>query len=115
MAAWCVVRGIDYLVEECPMAKGNRHLGLQRDLELDRGGARPGRRPPSTWDSSIAWLRCSSAIRAAAVDGLNECALCGSPTTGDVCAFCRLLEKSRAIEPVPVEFVLSTRGGKGRR
>ena len=52
---------------------------------------------------------------AAAVDGLSECALCGSPTTGDVCAFCRLLEKSRAIEPVPVEFVLSTRGGKGRR
>ena len=27
-AAWCVIRGIDYLVEECPMAAGNRHLGV---------------------------------------------------------------------------------------
>ena len=31
-AAWCVVRGIDYLVEECPMAAGNRHLGYKAAL-----------------------------------------------------------------------------------
>ena len=36
MAAYCVLRGIDYQVEECPMAAGNRHLGykeLLNDLE----------------------------------------------------------------------------------
>ncbi len=27
MAAYCVLRGIDYQVEECPMAEGNKHLG----------------------------------------------------------------------------------------
>src|SRR5512139_1072108 len=32
MAAWCVVRGIDYIVEECPMALGNRHLGYKEAL-----------------------------------------------------------------------------------
>ena len=26
MAAYCLLRGIDYIVEECPMADGNRHL-----------------------------------------------------------------------------------------
>ena len=28
-AAWCIMRGIDYQVEECPMAAGNRHLGYK--------------------------------------------------------------------------------------
>ena len=44
------------------MAEGQPAPGLQRDLELDRGRRRPARRRPSIWDSSIAWLRCSSAI-----------------------------------------------------
>jgi tRNA-5-methyluridine54 2-sulfurtransferase len=91
-AAWCVVRGIDYLVEECPMAKGNRHLGYKETLNSIEAGS-PG-------------------AKAAFYLGLNECERCGSPTTGDICAFCRLLDKSRAIDPVPVEMVLS---GRGRR
>ena len=32
MAAWCVVRGIDYVVEECPMAVGNKHLAYKDAL-----------------------------------------------------------------------------------
>jgi tRNA(Ile)-lysidine synthase TilS/MesJ len=32
MAAWCIVRGIDYIVEEGPMAEGNRHLGYKAAL-----------------------------------------------------------------------------------
>ena len=31
-AAYCVLRGIDYIVEECPMAAGNRHLGYKEAL-----------------------------------------------------------------------------------
>ena len=32
MAAYCVLRGIDYIVEECPMADGNRHLHYKEAL-----------------------------------------------------------------------------------
>ena len=32
MAAWCIVRGIDYQVEECPMAAGNKHLAYKAAL-----------------------------------------------------------------------------------
>ena len=42
-AAWCVVRGIDYQVEECPMAAGNRHLDFKatlNDLESRSPGAK---------------------------------------------------------------------------
>ena len=32
IAAYCVLEGIDYQVEECPMAAGNRHLGYKEVL-----------------------------------------------------------------------------------
>ena len=32
LAAYCVLTGIDYIVEECPMAAGNRHLGYKNAL-----------------------------------------------------------------------------------
>ena len=32
LAAYCVVAGIDYIIEECPMAAGNRHLGYKEVL-----------------------------------------------------------------------------------
>ena len=32
LAAYCVLTGIDYIVEECPMAAGNRHLGYKELL-----------------------------------------------------------------------------------
>ena len=31
-AAYCVLRGIDYIVDECPMAAGNKHLGYKESL-----------------------------------------------------------------------------------
>ncbi len=34
MAAYCVIRRIDYIVEECPMAEGNRHLAYKEALNL---------------------------------------------------------------------------------
>ena len=32
LAAYCVLTGIDYIIEECPMAAGNRHLGYKELL-----------------------------------------------------------------------------------
>ena len=37
LAAYCVLTGIDYIVEECPMAVGNRHLGYKNAGRRDRG------------------------------------------------------------------------------
>ena len=110
-AAWCVVRGIDYLVEECPMAKGNRHLGYKETLNSIEAGS-PGAKAAFYLGFLDRMAPLLAGHSVAAVEGLNSCERCGSPTTGDVCAFCRLLDKSRAIDPVPVELVLS---GRGRR
>jgi uncharacterized protein (TIGR00269 family) len=109
-AAWCVTRGIDYQVEECPIAAGNRHLGYKESLN-----AVEARSPGSKAAFYLGFLERMAPLladrSAAATGGLGPCDRCGAPTTGDVCAFCRLVERASAHEPVPVDLVL----GRGRR
>jgi tRNA-5-methyluridine54 2-sulfurtransferase len=112
-AAWCVLRRIDYQVEECPMAAGNRHLGYKEALNAVEAQS-PGTKAHFYFAFLERMAPLLAGMSAAAAGELNDCTQCGSPTTGDVCAFCRLVEKSSAHEPVPVEMVL-TRGGRGRR
>ena len=40
---------------------------------------------------------------------LGACTECGAPTTGEVCAFCRLRNQVSGVERVPVELVLGKR------
>lgn len=108
MAAYCVLRGIDYIVEECPMADGNRHLGYKEALN-----AIEERSPGSKHAFYFEFLaKASSLFRPLAVAeqeaSLRPCASCGSPTTGEVCAFCSLV--ARATDPA-----VAVRLGQTRR
>ncbi len=100
MAAYCVVRGISYQVDECPMAVGNRHLGYKEALnEIEL------RSPGSKHSFYFGFLdRAADRFAAEAAlerEALQACASCGAPTTNEVCAFCRLAERATA---VPVAF-----------
>ena len=110
-AAWCVVRGIDYQVEECPMAAGNRHLDFKATLN-DLESRSPGAKAAFYLNFLENMAPLLAATRASVVASLSRCARCGSPTTGDICAFCRLVEVSSAHDAVPVEML---RPAKGRR
>jgi uncharacterized protein (TIGR00269 family) len=94
-AAYCVVQGIDYQVEECPMAAGNKHLGYKEALnELER-------RSPGTKASFYFGFLSRAADRfAAGADsgGIGRCTRCGAPAGGSVCAFCRLTERLTGAE-----------------
>jgi uncharacterized protein (TIGR00269 family) len=100
-AAYCVVRGIDYQVEECPMSKGNRHLGYKEALnDVER------RSPGSKHEFYFGFLDRAAERFASGDTGaadLAPCGRCGAPTPGEICAFCRLLE--RAV-PQPVDVRL---------
>ena len=111
MAAWCIVRGIDYVVDECPMAVGNKHLAYKEALNSIEAQS-PGAKANFYLGFLDNMTPVLAGLSAAAVDGLRTCASCGAPTTGDVCTFCRLVEKSAAHEPVPVEVLL--RKGRNR-
>lgn len=110
MAAWCVVRGIDYQVDECPMAEGNKHLAYKAALNAIEQES-PGSKANFYLNFLDNMAPLLAGRSAAATDELGTCASCGSPTTGEVCAFCRIRETASAHEPVPVELVT----GKGRR
>jgi uncharacterized protein (TIGR00269 family) len=92
MAAYCVLRGIDYIVEECPNAIGNKHLGYKEALNAIEEQS-PGAKAAFYFEfldkAAHLFTPTSDAERAA----LAPCPSCGSPTTGDVCAFCRLVDR----------------------
>ncbi len=109
-AAWCVIRGIDYLVEECPIAAGNRHLAFKASLNAIEADS-PGTKTAFylNFVDKVAPLLAAHALPGDTE--LSPCVRCGSPTTGEICAFCHLVETASAHEPVPVELIT----GKGNR
>ncbi|HEY2430021.1 MAG TPA: tRNA(Ile)-lysidine synthetase, partial [Acidimicrobiales bacterium] len=114
MAAYCVLRGIDYIVEECPMAEGNRHLGYKEALN-----AVEERSPGAKAAFYFEFLAKASALfRPLAVaeqeGGLHPCPTCGSPTTGEVCAFCALVTRATDPERVATVRLGPTRGRRRR-
>ena len=100
MAAYCVLRGIDYIVEECPMADGNKHLGYKEALNAIEATS-----PGTKHDFYFGFLARASDRFTPAAEAeralLSACTTCGAPTTGEVCAFCRLVQRATA---VPVEL-----------
>jgi len=94
------------------MALGNKHLAYKESLnaiELQSPGSKAAFY--LNFLDNMAPLLSGRSV--AATDGLRSCGSCGAPTTGDLCAFCRVAEKASAHEPVPVELVLGK--GRGRR
>jgi len=107
MAAWCVIRGIDYIVEECPMAEGNRHIGYKEALNALEEKS-PGTKASYYLGFLDRMVPVLANIAASGADSVTSCTNCGAPTGGEegsVCAFCRLVERSAAHEPVSVELV----------
>ncbi len=94
-AAYCVLSGIEYIVEECPMAAGNRHLGYKEALNNVEATS-PGSKHAFYFgflDRVAARFAGEAAAEQAA---LVECTRCGAPTTAELCAFCRLVERATA-------------------
>jgi len=100
-AAYCILRGIDYEVEECPMAVGNKHLGYKEALNAIETTS-----PGSKQQFYFGYLERAAALFTAceeeSADGiaLAPCANCGAPTPGEVCAFCRLAERAARTQAV---------------
>ena len=92
MAAYALVRQIDYVMQECPYAQGASSIyakGILNQIESQS--------PGSKHQFYLGFLRAREngliASDGAADIPPETCARCGQPTTaGDLCAFCRLWE-----------------------
>jgi len=98
MAAYCVLKGIDYIVEECPMAVGNRHLGYKEALNGIEVTS-PGSKAAFYFGflERVAGLVQPVAEQERAA--LHPCPGCGSPTVSEVCAFCKLVTRAGGRPP----------------
>ncbi len=95
MAAYCVLRGIDYVVEECPMATGNKHLEYKEILntmEVNSPGAKHAFYFGFLDRASAVFSEAADVAFGSADDVLSPCVGCGSPSTNEVCSFCNLVE-----------------------
>ena len=101
-AAYALLRGIDYIYEECPHAAGATSIyykELLNRLEADRPGAK--------LSFYLAFLEAKrEGLFVLQGDtsrqGLHNCPRCGQPTTApELCAFCRTWDQVRARLPAP--------------
>jgi uncharacterized protein (TIGR00269 family) len=89
-AAYALMRGIDYIYEECPFSEGSTTLyckDLLNRMEEDRPGAK--------LQFYLSFLQAKEggmfSPAASGAAELHDCAACGQPTSAPgKCAFCRL-------------------------
>ena len=115
MAAYCVIKGLDYVVEECPMVAGNTVLRYKDALNSIE------RHSPGTKAAFLfGYLERARDEHFQAAEGddaeVVACRRCGQPTgahgrdgSGPVCAFCRTRDRvldavaTDVSRPVPAE------------
>jgi len=94
MAAYAMLRGIDYVYEECPFSEGSKSIyykELLNRMETDHPGAK--------LNFYISFLKAKSeGLFSAQIEKEKEvittCSSCGQPTSAEgLCAFCRMVEK----------------------
>jgi uncharacterized protein (TIGR00269 family) len=94
-AAYCVLSGIDYIVEECPMAVGNKHLGYKDALNQIEVQS-PGSKAAFYFGFLDRVAPLFTGVAEEEREGLRPCPGCGAPTTGELCAFCKLVARASA-------------------
>jgi tRNA-5-methyluridine54 2-sulfurtransferase len=84
-AAYAFLRGIDYVVEECPLVAGNTQLRYKEAMNAIESTS-----PGTKAQFLFGYLDRGRPLFRAADDAvLTTCEVCGQPTTGRFCAFCR--------------------------
>jgi uncharacterized protein (TIGR00269 family) len=94
MAAYTLLRGIEYIYDECPFAVGSKttyYKKLLNQLETERPGAKLTFYLKFLEARNQGLFVEKEQVRAE----LNPCPNCGQPTSApDLCSFCRLMERA---------------------
>ena len=98
-AAYCVVRGIDYIVEECPLVDGNTGQELKAALDMLESGS-PGLKAQFLFGFLDGQSHRFEEDESGDGTIIAACSRCGGPTTSDICAFCRQRDAILAALPL---------------
>ena len=98
MTAYALLRGIEYIYDECPFALGSNSIYYKEvlnQLENQRPGAK------LTFYLSFLEARKTGLFteQQETKQGLHACLVCGQPTSApEMCSFCRMVEKVKISE-----------------
>jgi len=88
-AAYAFLRRIDYIVDECPFAKGATSIAHKEILSRMEDNS-----PGAKHNFLFGFLeKGRPAFERADAVTLKECERCGQVTTGTICAFCKLADQ----------------------
>ncbi len=93
LAAYAVLNKIDYIVEECPMAKGSKML-LYKEVLNRLETESPGTKQSFYWG----FLERQAKAQPATMEEkdqalLHSCKTCGQPTTAEICSYCKMMAR----------------------
>jgi uncharacterized protein (TIGR00269 family) len=101
-AAYAFLHGIDYVVEECPFARGATSI-THKEILNRLEDASPGVKATFL----VNYLeRARPLFQTREQVDLRECGRCGQTTTGEVCAFCKLADQVRRATGAPARPAL---------
>jgi uncharacterized protein (TIGR00269 family) len=103
IAAYAVLNRIDYIVEECPMAKGSKML-LYKEVLNRLETESPGTKQRFYWGFLEQGSVGRKAVNSTAGSSMEEtdqrrlqpCTSCGQPTTAGICSYCKMMVKAKA-------------------
>ncbi len=98
IAAYAVVNRIDYLVEECPNAKGAKML-VYKDVLNRLEAESPGTKHRFYWGFLEKQKKSANTSNHSMTDidqsTLLPCETCSQPTTAGICSFCRMMARAK--------------------
>ncbi len=98
IAAYAVVNRIDYLVEECPNAKGAKML-VYKDVLNRLEAESPGTKHRFYWGFLDKQKKSAESTKHTMTDidqsTLLPCETCSQPTTAGTCSFCRMMARAK--------------------
>ncbi|AFK22030.1 TIGR00269 family protein [Pyrococcus sp. ST04] len=85
VVAYALAVGLEYIVDECPHARGATTLDMKAVLnELEE------KRPGTKFNFVRGYLRKKNLFEVEIKrQELRECKICGMPSSGEICAFCK--------------------------
>ena len=106
-AAFAFLRGIEYVVEECPLVAGNTQLRYKEAMNTIEQTS-----PGTKAQFFLGYLeRGMPLFRSEDRAALQGCESCGQPTTGRFCAFCRaraqILGERLSADPEPSDRAIA--------
>ncbi|MDD2920919.1 MAG: ATP-binding protein [Anaerolineales bacterium] len=98
MTAYAILRGIEYIYEECPFATGSQAI-LYKETLNQLETARPGAK--LTFFLNFLEAKKSGNLfveKNVEMQRLHSCPRCGQPTSApELCSFCRMIQKAETI------------------